>query len=60
MNPLIRFVIFTTLMASLFGCANFIDRLNGSVQEEEHIIIVLPRAPLQTQPQAQPQLSEPC
>jgi len=55
MNPLIRFVIFTTLMASLFGCANFIDRLNGSVQEEEHIIIVLPRAPLQTQPQAQPQ-----
>ena len=55
MKPLIRSVLCTTLIGSLFGCANFIDRLNGSVEQEEHIIIVLPRAPLQTLPQTQPQ-----
>jgi len=45
MKRLTPIILSLALTSCLFGCANFINRLNGSVEQEEHIIVVLPRAP---------------
>lgn len=49
MSYFIRIGLSATLIGSIVGCSNFVNRLNGYVDEEEHIIVVLPRAPMQTQ-----------
>jgi peptidoglycan-associated lipoprotein len=49
MSHIIRIGLSATLIGSIVGCTNFVNRFNGYADEQEHIIVVLPRAPMQTQ-----------
>lgn len=59
MRPIFLITIIVTLLGSLSGCTNFINRFNKSNEEKEHIIVVLPRTPAPVAAPAQAQVQAP-